>query len=253
MPANPGPGRALSIHTSLGIPRDSNPSDDFVIDRPQYVLSYNDRRHDPNWVATEVNSSWYGKLHRYKGEFMPDPLLPESFYHVTQSDYRDSGYDRGHLARSEERTRNEVDNKATFYTTNIVPQTHALNAGPWLRLEEYNQQLAERDDAELFVVAGPIFAEHPGEIGHQVEVPTSCFKIVVVLRPGQGAAEVTDATRVIAVIMPNQEGILDEGWGRYRTSVSAIEHATGYTFLNDVSPAVLSELKDRVDSAPLGR
>ena len=72
----------------------------------------------------------------------PDDMLPAGWYRVQDHDYAGSGYDRGHMVRSEERTRSPEDNKTTFYLTNVLPQTHELNAGPWLRLEDYCQDLA---------------------------------------------------------------------------------------------------------------
>ena len=84
-----------------------------------------------------------------------------------------------------------------------------------------------------------------------VAVPESCFKIVVVLERGQGLSSVTDGTRVIAVIMPNVTGILDEPWGRYRTTVSEIEKRSGYTFFPLVPEPVRRSLGARVDTGPI--
>ena len=44
--------------------------------------------------------------------------------------------------KRKERTRSPEDNRATFLLTNILPQTHDLNGGPWLRLEEHCRELA---------------------------------------------------------------------------------------------------------------
>ena len=124
-----------SVHISLGVPFDKDTSDDYIIVRDQYVLSYNKKNGEPNWVAWELNADWYGDVTRYSGNFITDVSLPSGFYQVKHSDYTNGGYDRGHMVRSEERTRTVEDNKSTFLLTNIIPQRPDLNQGVWLDFE----------------------------------------------------------------------------------------------------------------------
>lgn len=239
-----------SVHLALGTPTDADPSDDLLLVKAQYALSYNPRRNVPNWVSQNLDESYFGPAPRHKGKFLADETLPAGVYRVRDQDYTGSGYDRGHMVRSEERTRTPEDNTATFLLTNVLPQRHDLNAGPWLRLEDYCQELSQKSHRELYIMTGGIFAPGGATIGHGVAVPTECFKIVVVLERGRGARDVTEGTRVIAVVMPNVTGILDEGWGRYRTTVREIERRTGYDFLSAV-PAVIQRLiETRTDDGP---
>ena len=176
--------------------------------------------------------------------------LPDGFYKVRHADYTGSGYDRGHMVRSEERTKTAADNEATFFTDNLLPQYHDLNAGPWLRLENYCQKLAQKQNKELYVIAGGVFPSKPETIGKGVAVPTSTYKIVVVLDRNQSVENVTESTRVIAVNMPNKKGILSEGWGQYRTTVADLEKATRYNFLSDVPERIQKALESRADTGP---
>ena len=251
-PALPADGQATSgsVHLALGAPRDATPDDDYLMIKPQYALSYNRQRNVANWVSWNLDASYFGPIPRHKGKFLVDSSLPSGFYQVQDRDYAGSGFDRGHMVRSEERTRTAEDNVATFLLPNVLPQRHDLNAGPWLRLEDYAQALSQKEDKELYVTAGGIFGAQPEKIGHGIEVPESCFKIVVVLERGQGLADVTPATRVIAVIMPNTTGILDQAWGQYRTSVSEIERRTGYGFLTLVPETIRRSLVTRIDAGP---
>ncbi|APR86650.1 sugar-non-specific nuclease NucA [Minicystis rosea] len=252
VPASPAPTPegTTSIHLALGAPTDADPTDDWLVIKPQYALSYNPKRLGANWVSWELNASYFGGEPRHKGKFIVDDSLPPEFYRVHHEDYSNSDYDRGHMVRSEERTRSRADNNATFLMTNILPQRHDLNAGPWLRLEEHCQSLAQNDRKEMFITAGPIYGTNPETIGHGVAVPESFFKIVVVLDRGQGPADVSAATRVIAVIMPNVMGIMDQPWWRYRTSVAEIERRTGYHFLGRVPEDVRRTLEAKVDRGP---
>ncbi|WP_235879981.1 DNA/RNA non-specific endonuclease [Polyangium aurulentum] len=257
-PATPGKGSgaakppkksgAATVHLELGTPEDGDASDDRMLVRSQYALSYNPTRNVANWVSWQLEAKWFGDVPRFKGKFMEDPELPAGLYRVKHDDYTGSGFDRGHMVRSEERTRTAEDNKATFFTTNILPQTHDLNAGPWLRLEEHCEERARRQGRQLFVMAGGVLARGKKSmktIGHDVAVPDTYWKIVIELDPGQGAGNVGADTPVIAVLMPNDTGIIGEGWEKYRTSVDEIEKRTGYDFLTAVDKGVQEQIEAR--------
>ncbi|MGE5479298.1 MAG: DNA/RNA non-specific endonuclease [Chloroflexota bacterium] len=236
-----------SVHIELGIPTDANPSDDFLIWRHQFVISYNPTKGIPNWVSYNLDENWYGEEPRYDGNFISDVSLPSDFYRVTHDDYTNSGYDRGHMVRSEERTRNREDNKATFLLTNICPQTPDLNRGCWLDFEYFCEDLCKKNHKELFIITGVVSHSNKtlGGLGHVV-VPDSCFKIVVALEKGQSVASLTAFTPVYAVVMPNVSGIRKDDWKKYATTIDKIEALTGYDFLNWVKESLQSKLEAQV-------
>ena len=228
-----------SVHTALGVPFDKDTTDDYIIVRPQYVVSYSDTKGEANWVASEVNASWYGDVERYSGNFITDNSLPENFKKIKHADYTNSGYDRGHLVRSEERTDSDEDNKSTFLMSNIIPQTPDLNQGVWYKLEQECERLCKIENKELYVVAGGIYHSNKtlNDAG-RVIIPDSCFKIIVVLEKGQSLANVTSTTKIIAVVMPNISGIRNTEFSTYFTTVDRIETSTGYDFLSEVNDSV---------------
>lgn len=245
------PAAALesSVHVALGIPTDADPSDDVLLDRSEFVVSYNPRLNAPNWVAWHLDASDLGSTPRSSG-FRSDAALPPSLYVVRDADYAGSGYDRGHLCPSADRTRSVESNRATFVFTNAHPQLHELNAGPWEKLETRERELA-RQGKELFLVAGGIFDAAPPRIGkrrrdaERVAVPAFSYKIVVVLEHGQRAADVTADTQVIAAIMPNVRTVAAAGYPLFATSIRAVETATGYDFDPRVEKSVQDTLETR--------
>lgn len=240
-------GRQISPHLALGVPTDADPSDDLQLVKPQYALSYNPKRNGANWVGWNLNASHFGPAPRHQGKFLVDDQLPPGVYRPRHDDYTDSGFDRGHMVRSEERTVSPEENRTTFLMTNILPQTHDLNAGPWLRLEEHCQDLSKRGK-DLFIVAGPLYGANPSRIGKGVAVPEAFFKVITVLERGQGAADVSANTRVIAVRMPNVKGIISDDWKRYRTRVDDVEKASGYDLFSDIAEATQAVVEARVDN-----
>lgn len=247
-----------SVQLLMGAPSStpgSTNKDDNLMIKPQYALSYNNSKGTANWVSWQLNASWIGDVDRCSS-FRPDPTLPSDFKVVLPSDYTNSGFSRGHLARSRDRSASPTDNCATFLMTNIVPQTQDNNEGPWLELENLAKELAE-SGKELYIIAGPLGEGATGlkgtktKIGkHEVTVPSSLWKIVVVLdKPGLGVKGVTANTRVIAVNIPNQLGIKTNSYKDYLTTVKELEKLTGYNFLSEVPSQIQDIIEARKDGA----
>lgn len=249
-------------HLALGAPRDASPQDDLLLVKPQYVVSYNRFRNNPNWVAWRLSAGDLGTVGRTRRTFSPDPQLPGGVYRVRHRDYAGGGYDHGHLCPSAERTATAQDNAATFLTTNIVPQRHAINAGAWEALERWSVERA-REGWDLFIVAGGRW--HPScatdqtpqgnppspacpSVGRspdptrRVAIPMSTWKVLVVVPRGRGLDAVTAATPVVAVEMPNEAGG-GRDWRRYVVSVDALETRTGYDFLTLISRGLQERLE----------
>jgi len=233
-----------SIHAPWGFPMDTNPKDDHLIERKQYVLSYNEHLNVANWVAWQLNATWYGSTPRRSGKFITDTSLPESFTRITHDDYTKSGYDRGHIVRSEERTANIEDNTSTFLMSNILPQTPTLNQQTWLSLEYECERLCKSEGKELYVIAGGLFSGIPTRLNGKVAIPDSCWKIVLILEKGQSIKDISSKTSIIAVMMHNgRYEKTNNDWNLYTTSVDAIERSTGYDFFRDMPDQVENALE----------
>jgi endonuclease G, mitochondrial len=246
-----GGGAKLSVHTTLGIPAPTSASDPnaFLSVKADYVVSYNGSRKVPNWVSWELNTSYLGSIDR-QNDFRPDDTFPPSEPQAQLTDYVGSGFDRGHMCPSADRTLTTTANSQTFYLTNMVPQSANNNRGPWEMLEAELRTIAQ-GGKELFIISGGVFSSSSKTIGTGVAVPDKTFKVAVVLDSvGQGPANVTTSTRVIAVMMPNSDSLigLNDPWRNFRVSVDDIEAATGDDFLSDVDPAVQAVIEARVDN-----
>ena len=117
--------------------------------------------------------------------------------------------------------------------TNMQPQRHALNAGPWEALERYERGLAG-PDKQVFFVAGGIFDVAPEVLSGGEAIPRASFKIIIVLERGQGAADVTPATTSYAVIMPNKRSVAGVPWSEYLVPIDEVERQSGYDFLSRI-------------------
>lgn len=209
--------------------------------RNGYAVSYNHHRNGPNWAAWRLTAADIGGQDRHRGHFVTDDSLPRGWYRVTHDDYTGSGYDRGHLVRSKDRSTSQQANDATFLLTNVAPQTHALNGGPWLRLEDHCRKLAQHDGRTVYVVAGVIYGQQGATIGHGVAVPSAWWKVAVVVAEGHVAADVTATTPVFAAVMPNAEHV-ERGWQTYQVTLGEVERRSGYRLLDAVAAPVVAAL-----------
>jgi endonuclease G len=239
-------GSINAVHAPWGYPIDSDKSDDYIIERNQYILSYNPKLNVPNWVAWQLNATWYGDVPRKSGKFITDTTLPATFQKITHDDYTKSGYDRGHMVRSEERTASEEDNRSTFYMTNILPQTPTLNQQTWLSLEYECERLCKVEGKELYIIAGGVFSNQPKRLNGKVAVPDSCWKIIAVLEKGQKPKDITKSTKIIAVMMNN--GVYDRStnsWTSYITTIDSIEKSTGYDIMHLLPDSIEDMLEQK--------
>ena len=234
-------------NAAFGEPVDADPSDDFVVRYPQFTASFNPVRGTPNWVAYELDPTHYGPEDRCDC-FTFDPELPTSFTRYTTADYTGAGafhgygIDRGHLARSFDRTAASLDNARTFYFSNIVPQAADLNQGPWAAFENFLGNLARTGGKEVYIITGVAGDKGTVKSEGKIVIPESTWKVAVIMPHDQGLANVVDYRdlEVIAVNMPNVPGIRSANWETYRTTVDAIESLSGYD--------VLALLQDKVEA-----
>lgn len=238
-----------SEHLTMGNPSnaitDTNQPNNYLMEKPQYSLSYSRDNGGPNWVSWHLDSSWLGTTPR-QDDFRADTTLPAGWYRVQATDYSGSGFDRGHMCPSADRTITVAANSATFLMTNMIPQLPANNQGVWANLESYSRTLVSQGN-ELYIISGGQGLQFFIANGH-VAVPAQTWKVIIVLPVGSNdVSRVTTATRTIAVVVPNS-GSINSDWRTYRVSVDQVEAITGYDFFSNVSTGIQAVIEGVVDN-----
>jgi endonuclease G len=227
----------------------------YLLVKTQYTMSYHRDRGEPNWVSWHLDPTWLGSTPR-QDNFSADASLPSTWYHVQSTDYSGSGFDRGHNCPSADRTYSVADNSATFLMSNMVPQAPTNNQQTWANLENYCRTLVSQGK-ELYIIMGSYGTGGTGSSGTKstiagghVTVPNRIWKVILVLTQGTSdLGRVTTSTRVIAVNTPNINTV-STSWGSYRTTVDAIESATGYNLFSNLSSTIQAAIESKVDSGP---
>jgi DNA/RNA endonuclease G (NUC1) len=240
-------------HTEFGVPVDADASDDFLVQRNEFTSSWNGPRGIPNWVAYNLTGSHIAPGQDRCNCFTFDPILESAgFSRYNTADYTGAGafagygIDRGHLARSFDRTSGSLDNARSFYFSNIFPQAADNNQGPWSVHEQYLGGLAQNQNKELWIHAGA-----SGSIGTvkgegRITIPAWTWKVSVIANRGTRLEDVRDYRdlEVIAVVMPNVPGIRNANWQtEYVVTVDSVESLSGYRFLSRLPANIQRALK----------
>jgi uncharacterized repeat protein (TIGR01451 family) len=240
----------MQLGNPSGATADPNNHDHYLIQRTVEAIDYSDNLGEPNWASWDLTSSDIGSSGRC-GSFYTDTTLPSGFYEVPENAFSGSGYDRGHMCPSADRTDNTTDNCLLFYMSNMIPQNSSMNSGIWSSFEDYCRSLASGN--EVLITCGPSgFGSTTIDGGH-VYVPSSVWKVVVCVPLGSDTAlsRVTNADpstiRVIAVEIPNAP---ESGWTNFVTSTKQVQYDTGLTFFNALPNNLAWVLRSKVDGQP---
>ncbi|MDR2810904.1 MAG: DNA/RNA non-specific endonuclease [Tannerellaceae bacterium] len=151
-----------------------------IIYHEGYTVSYNSDYKIANWVAYELTAEEANsKQVKRSDNFIPDPTVAQNET-ATNEDYKQSGYDKGHLAPAGDMKWSVNAMRESFYFTNICPQNKGLNTGIWNVLENQCRKWAARHGA-LLIVTGPVIEDSLKQLGiHHVGIPNAFYKVICI-------------------------------------------------------------------------
>lgn len=210
VPEAPQPSKLPSENRVAQIMKHGFPGMDNIRSYSDYVLSYDRRNRVAHWVFEHLTAEGVKaspNVNRNKCEFKPDESI-HPFFRSLNSDYKGSGFDRGHLAAAGNHKSDQQLCDETFYLTNMAPQVGSgFNRDSWNRLEKYVRKLT-KTYPHVYVCTGPLYLpkkETDGKVyvkyqvigNNSVAVPTHFYKVIVVER-SDGKLELE------SYVMPNQ-------------------------------------------------
>jgi endonuclease G len=232
--------------------------DNYLAVRDQFILGYDNSIGVSTWVSWHLAPEWLGTTPR-QDDFRPDDVLPPQFFRAITSDYNGSGFDRGHICPSADRTASKTDNSATFVMSNMLPTAPQVNQDCWEKMETYIRSRVNQGQ-EIYTISGGYGQGGIGNNGNvaqtiangKIRVPATLYRIVVILPQGDDDLNrVATEARIIAVAIPNKNSEGNTSWGSFRVSIDAIEAASGLDFLTNLPPDVQAVLETKVDNGPV--
>lgn len=202
-----------------------------IVHHEGYSLSYSEPHEQAEWVAYELKKSHLSNTNFKRPYFEVDKSVKTKAAHWRN--YKNSGYDRGHLCPAGDRKYSQFTHDETFLTSNISPQKHEFNAGIWNRLEQKVRYWANRNDG-VFVVTGGILKGNLKTIGEdKVSVPNQFYKIILDNNTGE--------TKVLAFLIPHKDS--NKPLYEFVTSVDEIEILTGIDFFSELNDDVENKVE----------
>lgn len=195
-----------------------------VLANPGFTLGYSEWHGGPAWVAYRArrvgDPGGVGRLDHFGRDH-------RTLRRISSDDYRNSGYDRGHLAPNYAMAKlyGDAAQRASFLMSNVSPQSPRLNQLLWQRLEEAETDLLAPLRGDLWVLTGPIYGDSPRRIGAGVSVPEAYFRVWV-KQDARGAS-------VLALRIP-QAVCGNESPAEYFISIDALEAEIGWDLMPDL-------------------
>ncbi|MBC6401316.1 MAG: DNA/RNA non-specific endonuclease [Ekhidna sp.] len=187
-----------------------------LVNHTCFSLSYFEAHEQPEWVYYKLTPSMVNGFIDRTDDFRSDPFI--STGSASLSDYKGSGYDRGHLVPASDMKLSKTSMSESFFLSNMSPQNPSFNRGGWKKLEMLVRSWALSED-ELFIVTGPVFRDNPGVIGsNRVTIPGYYFKVIYSDRNKE----------MIGFVLPNRK--VESNLKSYVKAVDFIEEQTGLDF-----------------------
>ncbi|SNS09516.1 endonuclease G [Belliella buryatensis] len=200
---------------------------DFVpeVEIPRYFLDYNGfalefdtLTKNAKWVSYLLCRANLGSGEERSSNFRMERRLGD----LSPRDvaYRNSGYDRGHLAPAADMAYSAESMYDSFFLTNASPQVPGFNRGIWKRLEEQIRKFASEKDS-IYISTGPVLDQSLARLGNSpIVIPEYFYKVVLKKDKGNPQG--------IAFIMKNESATGD--LKTFAVSIDSVEVLTGINF-----------------------
>lgn len=199
------------------------------LSNPNYLVDFDQESRTAFWVHYELKGGESSGSVERTNDFRVDSRTPQS---AKATDYRGSGYDRGHLKPAGDSKSSTAEMSQSFLMSNMIPQTPSLNRGVWRQLEQDIRNWSVNYSA-VHVSTGPSLSTKT-RIGQGVRVPTACWKAVLRTSPD---------TSAIAFMMPNSEKVQ----GSIEDYVITVDELESRIQI-DLFPELPNDVEDRIES-----
>jgi len=206
-----------------------------IVYRSGYSLSYNEQHEQASWVAYALTADQVRGTVKRINDFRVDPEIKTGS--ASLSDYRGSGYDRGHLAPAADMKWSTTVMSESFYMSNMSPQNPSFNRGIWKRLENQLRQWA-LDEQKLHIVTGGVLKEGLDTIGeNQVSIPEYFYKVVLDYEK--------PILKGIGFILRNEKSEMP--LEKYAVSIDSVEQLTGIDFYYSLPDSIEDSIESIVN------
>ncbi|NNP67180.1 DNA/RNA non-specific endonuclease [Acinetobacter sp. Ac_5812] len=163
--------------------KDSLKKDSYALCFNDFNVMYSGISKTPLWTAEYLTPERLSVKIKREDNFHEETRVKPA-HRALLSDYRGSGYDRGHMAPNGDMN-NTAAQYDSFSLANMVPQAPKNNQEVWRKLEEAVRSMVTKQHKDAYVLTGPVFeGKRLKTIGSGVIVPTAVYKAVYLPKQG---------------------------------------------------------------------
>ncbi len=200
-----------------------------VVEYTYYKICYDSHHRQARWVNYHLTRESINGKQKRTNDYRMDPNIEDP---VFATDYRGSGFDRGHLLPAADMKLNYRAMSETFFMTNMSPQRPGFNRYIWASIERRVRSLV-RQHGEAYVVTGGLLNPGLPMLQSGVSIPEVYFKVMYF----------PVANIMKAFLIENR----DYGKGTYYSDflvpVDDVEDLTGYDFFSDLADSLENQLE----------
>jgi len=209
---------------------------DYVLDYQGFVLEFDTASRNARWVCYLLCEANRGDGVERASNFRMDRRLGD--YSPRDAAYRNSGYDRGHLAPAADMSYSTEAMYDSFFLSNASPQVPGFNRGIWKRLEEQVRSFAIEKDS-IWIVTGPILHDNLPLMGDSpIRIPELFYKAIY-----KPASE----PQGIAFVMRNVSATGD--LQAYAITIDSLERLSGINFFPYLNEAERRKVQSSINLA----
>lgn len=204
-----------------------------IVKHNGFTLEYSEQHEQARWVAYMLTAERVNGPIARADNFRADPLVATGSAELT--DYKNSGYDRGHLFPAGDAKYDAVVMDECFYLSNMSPQNNAFNGGVWERLESQVRKWSLQYDTLYIATAGILTDGLPAIGSNKVSVPLFFYKVIYSPKMQSG----------IGFIIKNEESSKD--LATFALSIDSVESMTSIDFFRELPDNIENVIEKEFD------
>lgn len=197
--------------------------------RKAYIVNYDLKYKAPIYVAYDLTPDHAVGCLKRTNKFKEDPDIESA----SPDDYKDSGFDRGHMAPDADFEWDYETEHQSFYMTNMSPQLPELNRHSWEKLEVTIRAWVISRNESLTIYTGTVYNDQSKRLKNNVIIPDAFFKVVVFNK----------SKFALAFLYP-QSNEIDLNINDFQVSIDEVENKTNLKFILPYDKKIKSNIPD---------
>ena len=214
-------GLATQIHLPSGFCPE-------VVDYTHYSLCYDSEHRQAAWVKYKLTPELITGKQKRTNDYRADWNIEDP---VLSSDYKGSGFDRGHLLPAADMKLDHTSMSETFFMTNMSPQNPSFNRRIWASIERRVRSLVGQYGVGHVITAGILEPGLP-KLSTDVSIPDWYFKVIYF-----------PESEVMKAFLIENKPHSNVFYGDFLVTVDEVEQMTGLDFFTDLPDSIEAHLE----------